>query len=424
MQLQGRLSKTVRSLANPSVVVFERIAQICVTLLVTLVIARRYGTESYGLWQVAQSFFVVTSALCLVVPGEILLPRFKSARDWGQRSVTLTSALVARGGAVVLILLGYLVALLASPPEFRLPIQIALLLQCSVAITEPVNTFSSWYLAQSNNVPVTLRRLVGLAVRLMIFGACVLAFAHPHLVLLASAWPIEAAVAALLVTRLFLTSHEAFRFEFSRAELVSLLRAGMPVWWGFLLYALFLKADRLYLPHHMDGEAFGLYGGAAQLVETAIGMVVLVVNTLVPRLIYRDESGKLDRRLCGFFLALVALACGGVSLFASNLMHLFFGVRFVAGGPVLACGIWLTLLAAIETLLTAMLIKRGVYRGVLAKWTLAAGLQYGVLTATYPEIGLWGVLAAYVTGYSLTLAVSVYLLSIEGGRRRFGESSI
>ncbi len=82
--------------------------------------------------------------------GRILLPRFKSSQDWDRRSVTLTSALVARGGAVILILLSYLVALLASPPEFRLPIQIALLLQCSVAITEPVNTFSSWYLAQSN----------------------------------------------------------------------------------------------------------------------------------------------------------------------------------------------------------------------------------------------------------------------------------
>ncbi len=75
----------------------------------------------------------------------------------------------------------------------------------------------------------------------------------------------------------------------------------MPVWWGFLLYALFLKADRLYLPHHMDNKAFGLYGGAAQLVETAIGMVVLVVNTLVPRIIYRDDGGKLDHRVCGFF---------------------------------------------------------------------------------------------------------------------------
>ncbi|WP_078198618.1 lipopolysaccharide biosynthesis protein [Cupriavidus necator] len=423
-RLQGRLATALRSLANPSIVVFERIAQIGVTLLVTLVIARRYGAESYGVWQVAQSFFVVTSALCLVVPGEILLPRFKGSQNWAQRSVTLTSALAARGGAVTVVLLGYLVALVASPHEFHAAIQIALLLQCSIAITEPVNTFSGWYLAQSNNVPVTLRRLIGLAVRLAIFVGCVFAFAQPHLVLLASAWPIEAAVAALLVTRLFLASHETFRFKFSAAEAASLLRAGMPVWWGFLLYALFLKADRLYLPHHMDSEAFGLYGGAAQLVETAIGMVVLVVNTLVPRLIYRDDAGTFDRKTGGLFLILVGSACVGVSAFASEFMRLFFGAKFSASGPVLACGIWLTLLAGLETLMTAMLIKRGAYRAVLVKWTLAASVQYGVLAVAYPEIGLWAVLIAYVTGYSVALAVSAYLLSVKGGRRSLSESSI
>lgn len=408
--LQGRFAIGVRSLANPSVVVFERIAQIAVTLFVTLVIARKYGAAAYGTWQVAQSFFVVTSALCLLVPGEVLLPRFKSARDWTQRSVVLTSALAARSGAAVIVLLGYVVAALLGPQEFQGAIRIALLLQCSVAITEPINAFSAWYLAQSNNVPVTVRRLAGLAVRLLIFGACVMAIAQPSLLLLASAWPIEAVVAGLFVTRLFLTSHEHFAFRFRAAEVMSLLRAALPVWWGLLLYALFLKADRLYLPHHMNSAAFGLYGAAAQLIETAIGMVVLVVNTLVPRLIYREETGRLDRKTSGLFFLLVGLACMVVSLFAPQLIHLIFGASFSASAPILAFGIWLTLMAGVETLLTAMLIKRNAFRAVFVKWTIAAAVQYCILVAAYPALGLWAVLIAYSAGYIIALAVSGYLL--------------
>ncbi|WP_455283540.1 lipopolysaccharide biosynthesis protein [Cupriavidus necator] len=409
-RLQGRLAESIRSLANPSVVVFERIAQIAVTLIVTLVIARKYGAESYGTWQVAQSFFVVTSALCLLVPGEVLLPRFKNSRDWNRRSVALTSALAARFGAVGVVLLGYITAALLGPREFQGAIRIALVLHCSVAITEPVNAFSAWYLAQSNNVPVTVRRLAGLAVRLLIFGICVTAIAQPGLLLLAAAWPIEAVVAGLLVTRLFLASHEHFAFRFSAAEVMSLVRAALPVWWGLLLYALFLKADRLYLPHHMDSAAFGFYGAAAQLIETAIGMVVLVVNTLVPRLIYRDESGQLDRKTAGLFFLLVGLACAVVSVFAPLLMRAIFGADFAISAPILACGIWLALLAGVETLLTAMLIKRSAFRAVFVKWTIAAAVQYCILVAAYPALGLWAVLLAYVAGYSIALAVSGYLL--------------
>ncbi len=317
---------------------------------------------------------------------------------------------MVRCGAVVIVFLGYIAAALLGPPEFLGAIRIALLLHVSVAITEPVNAFSAWYLAQSNNVPVTVRRLIGLAVRLLIFGACVAAIARPSLLLLVAAWPIEAVVAGLLVTRMFLASHENFAFRISAAEVKSLLRAAMPVWWGLLLYALFLKADRLYLPHHMDSAAFGFYGAAAQLIETAIGMVVLVVNTLVPRLIYRDGNGHLDRKIAGLFFLLVGFACATVSVFAPLLMRTIFGADFSISAPILAFGIWLALLAGAETLLTAMLIKRGAFRAIFAKWTIATAVQYCILVTAYPVGGLWAVFAAYITGYSLTLALSGCLL--------------
>lgn len=156
----------VRTLTNSSVVVLERIAQIGVTLVATLVIARTFGPQTYGVWQAAQSIFAVTSALCLIVPGEVLLPRLKATSDWERLSVTLSSALVARIAFGVLILVGYGIALIVAPAALHGTLVVALILQCSIAVTEPVNGLSSWYQAQLNNVPVSLRRLVGLALRL------------------------------------------------------------------------------------------------------------------------------------------------------------------------------------------------------------------------------------------------------------------
>ncbi|AXV77783.1 MULTISPECIES: lipopolysaccharide biosynthesis protein [Ralstonia solanacearum species complex] len=401
----------VRTLTNSSVVVLERIAQIGVTLVATLVIARTFGPQTYGVWQAAQSIFAVTSALCLIVPGEVLLPRLKATHDWERLSVTLSSALVARIAFGALILVGYGVALIVAPAALRGTLVVALILQCSIAITEPVNGLSSWYQAQLNNVPVSLRRLVGLALRLAIFVLCIVMLGRPALPLLAAAWPIEALVAGVLVTSMFLASHGAFRFRWTSKELSSLVRSGLPVWWGLLLYALFLKADRLLLPHRMDPQGFGVYGAAAQLVETAVGMVILVTNTLMPRLIYHRAGGRLDRTTAAGLLGAIVIACAVTSLMAPFIVSVLFGAGFTGAAPILAVGIWLAALAAIDTLLTGILIRERVFRVVLIKWTLAAALQYAIITVLFPHLGLGGVLVAYLSGYGVALGLSGYSLN-------------
>ncbi|MHA6851585.1 MATE family efflux transporter [Ralstonia pseudosolanacearum] len=401
----------VRTLTNSSVVVLERIAQIGVTLVATLVIARTFGPQTYGVWQAAQSIFAVTSALCLIVPGEVLLPRLKATSDWERLSVTLSSALVARIAFGVLILVGYGIALIVAPAALHGTLVVALILQCSIAVTEPVNGLSSWYQAQLNNVPVSLRRLVGLALRLGIFVLCIVMLGRPPLPLLAAAWPIEALVAGALVTAMFVASHGAFRFRWTAAELSSLVRAGLPVWWGLLLYALFLKADRLLLPHRMDPQGFGVYGAAAQLVETAVGMVILVTNTLMPRLIYHREGGRLDRTTATGLLGAIAIACAVTSLMAPFIIRLLFGAGFTGAAPILAIGIWLAVLAAIDTLLTGILIRERVFRVVLIKWTIAAALQYAIIAGLFPHLGLGGVLIAYLSGYGVALGLSGYSLN-------------
>ncbi|WP_124381840.1 lipopolysaccharide biosynthesis protein [Ralstonia sp. SET104] len=402
----------VRTLTNSSVVVLERIAQIGVTLVATLVIARIFGPQKYGIWQAAQSIFAVTSALCLIVPGEILLPRLKATHDWERLSVTLSSALVARIGFGVLILAGYGVGLLVAPVALRGTLLVALILQCSIAVTEPVNGLSSWYQAQLNNVPVSLRRLVGLALRLAIFVLCIVVLGGPALPLLAAAWPIEALVAGALVTSMFLASHGAFRFRWTAVELLSLVRAGLPVWWGLLFYALFLKTDRLLLPYRMDPQGFGVYGAAAQLVETAVGMVILVTNTLMPRLIYHREGGRLDRKTAAGLLGAIVIACGATSLMAPVIVRVLFGVGFAGAAPILAIGIWLAVLAAIDTLLTGILIRERVFRVVLIKWTVASVLQVVVITILYPRWNLGGVMAGYLSGYIFVVALSLRALKI------------
>lgn len=401
----------VRTLTNSGAVVFERLVQIGVTLVATLLIARTFGPRTYGVWQAAQSIFVVTSALSLIIPGEVLLPRLKATQDWGRLSITLSSMLVARVACGVLILAGYSIALIVAPAALRGTLVIALILQCSITITEPVNGLSSWYQAQLNNVPVSLRRMVGLALRLAIFLLCIAMLGTPPLPLLASAWPIEALVAGVLVTTMFVLSNRAFRFRWTFAELQSLVRAGLPVWWGLLFYALFLKADRLLLPHRMDPHAFGVYGAAAQLVETAIGMVILVTNTLMPRLIYHREGGRLDRATAVGLLGAVVLACVATSQLAPFIVRLLFGAGFAGAAPILSVGIWLAVLATIDTLLTGILIREQVFRVVLIKWTLAAALQYTLIIVLFPRLGLGGVLIAYLAGYGLALGLSGFLLS-------------
>ncbi|CBJ52031.1 putative lipopolysaccharide o-side chain biosynthesis transmembrane protein [Ralstonia solanacearum PSI07] len=401
----------IRTLTNSGIVVLERIVQIGASLAVTPIIARTFGPQAYGVWQAAQSIFAVTSALCLIVPGEVLLPRLKATHDWEQLSVTLSSVLVARIAFGVLILVGYGIALIVAPAALHGTLAVALVLQCAITISEPVNGLSSWYQAQLNNVPVSLRRMVGLALRLVIFVLCIVMLGNPPLPLLAATWLVEALTAGVLVTSMFLATNGAFRFRWTSAELSSLVRSSLPVWCGLLFYVLFLKADRLLLPHYMDRHGFGVYGGAAQLVETGISMAILVTYTLMPRLIYHREDGRLDRMAASSLLGAVTVACAMTSLMASLVVGVVFGAGFSGAAPVLAIGIWLTVLAVIDTLLTGILTRERMFRVVLIKWVLAAALQYTMITTLFPHIGLGGVLAGYLSGYGVALGISGYSLN-------------
>lgn len=161
----------------------------------------------------------------------------------------------------------------------------------------------------------------------------------------------------------------------------------------------------------MDPQAFGVYGAAAQLVETAVGMVILVTNTLMPRLIYHHEDGRVDRPTAAGLLCAIVLACALTSMMAPFIIRVLFGAGFTGAAPILAVGIWLAVLAAVDTVLTGLLIRQRAFRVVLIKWTLAVMFPVGAIVVFYSHFGLISVMSGYLLGYLVVLAFSVKAIS-------------
>lgn len=410
LKLLSIYTKVKKYLHNTLWIMGDKITNLGVGFLVTVVVARYLGPEDFGIFSYAISVAALFSAAGHMGLSGLVVREIVKKPD--ERGVTLGTAL---GLKFIGMALGYTLLLIyavayegVSSIEFTV-----LAIAGAVLFFKPFDIIDFWFQAFVQARYVTYARLTGLAVSsilklLFVFlGFSVVYFVAANLI-----QAIAIAIAFLFVYKIK-SSLKVTEWSFSWAKAKELFSQGWVIYLGSIFAVIYIKVDQVMLRWFEGSEAVGIYAVAAQLSEAWYFVPGAIVASFFPKLIKLKEENpeQFNKRLQQLFDLLFILALGVavvMTLISEWVIALFFGAYYIDSASVLVIHVW----AAIFIFMRAAFSKWILIENALVFSLITQGAGALVNVALnyllIPNFGVQG--AAYATLISYAFASFFSLL--------------
>ena len=285
-----------RAFANIVWLGLERVTQIAVAIVISGMLARYFGPDTFGKWQYANTLLLVLSPITWVCGAEILVPTIVN-RPPEQLGTVLGSAFALRlsvsAGALLLTWIG-IAAGLTDPLVGAMLAGLAV----TMLFREPfVGVINSWLQSMTYSKPQLLTSMSTAVVKAGLVYLLVRAASTPAR--FGWLWALESAAigAALLVY--YIRRHGGkLGWHLDRSLFKHFATAGTVFWLGLICMYLFLKLDRLMLERAISFADLGRYSAAQQLNENWITLALMLAQTIAPAFVYRvQEPAHLRRNM-------------------------------------------------------------------------------------------------------------------------------
>lgn len=397
----------------------DKVTNLGVSFLVTVVVARYLGPEDFGLFSYAISVTALFAAaghmgLSGLVVREIVSKPEVRGETLG---TTIGLKLIGMGiGYVALLVYGALYEGIRSE-EFVL-----LAIAGIVLLMRPFDVVDFWFQAFVQARYVTVARLSGLAASSALKLAFVVGGASVVYFVAANVAQALVVMVAFLIVYSLKSRVRISQWQFSWQRAKELFSQGWMVYLGSIFAVIYLKVDQVMLRWFEGAEAVGVYAVAAQFSEAWYFVPAAIVTSVFPKLIKLKESSQEEfnkrfQQLLDLLLVLALLVAIFMTFFSEFLVTTFFGTHYVDSSSILIVHIWAALFIfmraafskwiLIENLLMFSLITQG------AGAVVNVFLNY-MLIPSYGAVG-----AAYATIISYSFAAFFSLLLHEKTRPVF-----
>ena len=355
-----------------------------------------FGSLSYALSLVGLFTAIATLGLDSIVTRELV-------KDQSSKNELLGTVFTMRiwGGVAAVILLGVTMLLTGDNPRTQMLIAvigISLIVQAFLVIEfyfQAIVQIKYTAIVQITNLVITgvLKVvLVLLKADLFWFAVCTL---------------LESIIAAMGFIYVYRKQNLKLRdWKYSKEKGITLLRDSWPLIFSGVVIAIYLKIDQVLIKKMLSVHETGLYASAVRLCESWYFIPMAVSSSLFPAIM---NAKKMNRelylsRLQKLYDILAWLAIGisiPVSFFATDIMTLLFGAKFVGASMTLTIYIW----AGVPTFLgvgtSQFLIAENLTRMSFYR-TLAGMLMNVVLNLWWISVfGINGSAAATLVSYSV-----------------------
>ncbi|MET3232993.1 UNVERIFIED_ORG: PST family polysaccharide transporter [Burkholderia sp. 1263] len=412
---------TLKRFANPDVtraftniiwLGLERLTQIGVAILISGMVARYFGPDTFGKWQYANTLLLVLSPITWVCGAEILVPTIVN-RPPAQLGTVLGSAFALRFyvSAAALLLTWLAIALHVFEPLVG-----AMLagLAVTMLFREPfVGVINAWLQSMTYSKPQLLTSMSTAVLKAALVYLLVrTATAPAHFGWL---WALESAAIGAVLLMYYARRHGGkLGWHVERSLLKHFASAGTVFWLGLICMYLFLKLDRLMLERAISFADLGRYSAAQQLNENWIMLALMLAQTIAPAFIYRVQDAAHLRRNVWRLSALTAvLMVSGalvLDLLAGFIIRRVFGPGFEGAIEIFRWAVWLSVPAGIEAVSNLIVLKYQAKFVLLTKWLLALAVAFMVNLLAIPRLGAYGPLVGLAAGYLAAVSVNLYYI--------------
>lgn len=385
---------TNKYLKNTSLLFFEKVLRMTVGLFVSIWVARYLGPEQFGLFNYAQSFVALFTAIAtLGLDGIIVRELVKNEKI---KNKLLGTAFLLKFGGAFFVLLLIFVAL--SLQEISFQEKLLTFIIASAIIFQSFNVIDfyfqskvlSKYVVYSNTVTLFLSSI--LKIILILNEAPLLSFAFVILI---------DSVILILGYLYFYTKKIGFinKWQFDLSIAKKLLTDSWPLIFSSIVVSIYMKVDQVMIGQMMNNESVGLYAAAIRLSEPWYFIPVVIASSLFPSIINAKKQSKALYKkrfqLLNDFMVWSAICVAlPVTLLSDVIIQTLYGNEYALASSVLVIHIWASIFVFITVssgkFLTAdNLVKKVFYRNL-------AGLVINLIL-NYYFIPLYGIQGAAVT---------------------------
>ncbi|MGF6645981.1 oligosaccharide flippase family protein [Paraburkholderia sp. GAS82] len=413
-RFSGRFANpdVTRAFANIVWLGLERVTQIAVAILISGMLARYFGPDTFGKWQYANTLLLVLSPITWVCGAEILVPTIVN-RPPAQLGTVLGSAFALRisvsAGALLITWIG-IAAGLTDPLVGAMLAGLAV----TMLFREPfVGVINSWLQSMTYSKPQLLTSMSTAIVKAGLVYLLVRAATTPAR--FGWLWALESAAIGAVLLAYYIRRHGGkLGWHVDRSLFRHFASAGTVFWLGLICMYLFLKLDRLMLERAISFADLGRYSAAQQLNENWITLALMLAQTIAPAFVYRvQEPAHLRRNMWRLTAMTAALMIGGaivLDLLAGIIIRRVFGAAYEGAIEIFRWAVWLSVPAGIEAIGNLVVLKYQAKFVLLAKWLLALAVAFAVNLLAIPRLGPYGALVGLAVGYLVAASVNLYYI--------------
>lgn len=387
---------------NAGYLVGAKVVSRTLRVIYTVVLARLFGPELFGLFTYAQFWQVIFMSLATFGTGRMLSRQIGVDRSQAERHVAVNISLRLLTSCIAM--LGC--ALVALDPSLSPQGRDLMLLFAAALLARSVAAWAQQVFTAFEVSHLSLRQellfrsfevIVGLGV--LALGGGLVAVAVVHVL----SWLLQAAVGWRLVNRRIVP----VRFEWRMTELLRLAHNGMAIMLvGFSLAALIQGGLLMYRM---------LLDEPADLGQLAILLQVLGLLAMVPKSVaaaalpvlsrWVAEGAGDERRSMTLMLRTAIIGAAGLAALASVLGPILIpwlvGEQYRAAGELIPLALWLLLPLSLCTLMNQLMTARGEFwRAAMVALSAAVCMGF-VITLTLPGLGLNAVFLGIAAGATL-----------------------
>jgi len=387
--------------SNTSWLLFEKVARLFLNFFVLVAVIRYLGPDEFGLYSYAISFyglFVAFISLGLESISIRELVKHPDKRDEILGSVFYTQFI----GAVIAIFLIALTLLITSEELFT---SILILI---ISVSSFFQTFNviDYYFRSTVKAKYSVYVLFTsvLLVSLLKFTLIIIKAPLLYFVIAYAFEFVLNAIGYFVVYHL--QKLKIVDWKFDKKLAINLLKDSWPLILSGVVVSIYMKVDQVIIKNMLDAKEVGYYAAAVRLSESWYFIPVAISNAIFPAIVNAKNISKelFQNRLQKLYDLLAWMAIGisiPVSFFATDIINLLYGSKFLPSAPILTIYIWAGAAVFLGVASSQYLVIENLTKISLVRTSLGMVVNVVLNLILIPLYGIVGSAVATLISYSL-----------------------
>ncbi len=382
-----KMLKEKKTVKNSIWIIFERIIQMLISLIIGVISARYLGPSNYGILNYGASFVTLFTAISKLGLENVIIREFINNRN--KNGEILGTAIVMRliSSFLSTIAITIIIFVLKSNDS---TIIVVSMLQAIALIFQVYELIDYWFQSNLNSKYTSISKIIAYII-VAIYKVILLVFQKP-VEWFAFATSLDYIIITIIICFMYKKNKgQQLSFSFQRAK--ELLKNSYHFIFSGLIVTLYMQMDKIMIGEYNTDNAVGLYSAATTIAAMWGFIPEAIINSMRPSIfeakkISEDEYIKKQKLLYAIIFWSCVVFALGITIFSNLIINILYGAEYLGAKNALIISAWYPIFAQLGSARNTWIVinnknkysKKYVFWGAVVNFILNSILipKYGI----------------------------------------------